>query len=78
MRNRIDIDPKRSRGIVQQIGEGLAAFLKEEPQLPASLRARIDPLRELEEQSPSTISGAEPETLPWNTARPNRNAQCDR
>ena len=45
MRNRIDIDPKRSRGIVQQIGEGLAAFLKEEPQLPASLRARIDPLR---------------------------------
>ena len=59
MRNRIDIDPKHSRAIVQQIGERLAAFMKEEPELPASLRAQIDGLRELEEQSPSIIPSAE-------------------
>jgi hypothetical protein len=59
MRNRIDIDPKHSRAIVQQIGERLAAFMKEEPELPASLRAQIDRLRELEEQSPSIIPSAE-------------------
>lgn len=49
MRNRIDKDPKRSRAIVQEIGERLRAFLKEEPELPASLRTQIDRLRELEE-----------------------------
>src|ERR1700731_4769836 len=59
MRNRIDIDPKHSRAIVQEIGERLAAFMKEEPELPASLRAQIDRLRELEEQSPSIIPSAE-------------------
>ena len=37
MRNRIDIDPKHSRAIVQEIGERLRAFLKEEPELPGSL-----------------------------------------
>ena len=52
MRNRIDIDPKHSRAIVQEIGERLRAFLKEEPELPGSLRTQIDRLRELEEQSP--------------------------
>jgi hypothetical protein len=59
MRNRVDIDPKHSRAIVQQIGERLAAFMKEEPELPASLRAQIDRLRELEEQSASIIPSAE-------------------
>jgi hypothetical protein len=59
MRNRIDIDPKHSRAIVQEIGEGLHAFLKEEPELPGSLRAQIDRIRELEEQSPSIIPGAD-------------------
>jgi hypothetical protein len=44
---------------VQQIGERLAAFMKEEPELPASLRSQIDRLRELEEQSPSIIPSAE-------------------
>ena len=52
MRNRIDIDSKHSRAIVQEIGERLRAFLKEEPELPGSLRTQIDRLRELEEQSP--------------------------
>jgi hypothetical protein len=59
MRNRIDIDPKHSRAIVQEIGERLRAFLKEEPELPGSLRAQIDRLGELEEQSPSINPGAE-------------------
>jgi hypothetical protein len=59
MRNRIDIDPKHSRAIVQEVGERLRAFLKEEPELPGSLRTQIDRLRELEEQSPSIIPAAE-------------------
>jgi hypothetical protein len=59
MRNRIDIDPKHSRAIVQEIGERLRAFLKEEPEVPGSLRTQIDRLRELEEQSPSIIPSAE-------------------
>ena len=55
MRNRIDIDSKHSRAIVQEIGERLRAFLKEESEPPGSLRAQINRLRELEEQSPSII-----------------------
>ena len=51
MRNRIDIDSKHSRAIVQEIGERLHAFLQEEQELPESLRTQIDRLRELEEQS---------------------------
>jgi hypothetical protein len=59
MRYRIDIDPKHSRAIVQEIGERLRAFPKEEPELPGSLRTRIERLRELDEQSPSIIPAAE-------------------
>ena len=59
MQNSIDIDSKHSRAIVREIGERLAAFMKDEPELPASLRAQIDRLRELEEQSPSIIPSAE-------------------
>lgn len=59
MRNRIDMDSKHSRAIVQEIGEKLRALLKEEPELPGSLRAQIDRLRESEEQSPSIIPAAE-------------------
>ena len=55
MRNRIDIDSKHSRAIVQEIGERLRAFLQEEPEPPGSLRTQINRLRELEEQSPSII-----------------------
>jgi hypothetical protein len=55
MRNRIDIDSKHSRAIVHEIGERLRTFLKDEPELPGSLRAQINRLRELEEQSPSII-----------------------
>jgi hypothetical protein len=59
MLNPTDIDSKHSRAIVQEIGERLRAVLKEEPECPASLRTRIDRLRELEEQSPSIIPAAE-------------------
>ena len=59
MRNRLNIDSKHSRAIVQEIGERLRAFVKEEPELPGSLRTQIDRLRELEEQSPSIIPAAE-------------------
>ena len=53
MRNRIDIDSKHSRAIVQEIGERLRASLKEESEPSVSLRTQIDRLRGLEEQSPS-------------------------
>jgi hypothetical protein len=59
MRNRIDIDSRHSQAIVQEIGERLAAFIKEEPGLPAGLKAQIDRLGELEEPAPSIIPGAE-------------------
>jgi hypothetical protein len=59
MRDCIDIDPKHSRAIVQEIGEKLRALLKEEPELPGSLRTQLERLRELEEQSPSIIPSAE-------------------
>ena len=55
MHNRIDIDSKHSRAIVQEIGERLRTFLQEEPAPPERLRAQINRLRELEEQSPSII-----------------------
>ena len=71
MRNRVDIDHTHSRAIVQEIGERLRAFLKEEPELPGSLRTQIDRLRESEEQSPQSFPmlsarrnfGVEP---PWD------------
>ena len=59
MRNRLDIDPKHSRAIVQEIGERLRALLKEEPELPGSLGTQLDRLREFEKQSPSIIPAAE-------------------
>ena len=65
MHNRIDIDSKHSRAIVQEIGERLRAFLQEEPEPPESLRTQIDQLRELEEQSPSII----PATESWDKRR---------
>jgi hypothetical protein len=65
MRNRIDIDTKHSRAIVQEIGERLRAFLQEEPEPPESLRTQIKRLRELEEQPPSII----PATERWGKRR---------
>jgi hypothetical protein len=59
MRNRIDVDQEHSRAIVQEIGERLRGFLKQDLELPGSLQAQIDRLRELEEQSPSVVPSAE-------------------
>jgi hypothetical protein len=59
MRNRIDIDYVHSRAIVREIGERLRASLKPETELPPRLKMQIDRLRELEEQSPSIVPGAE-------------------
>ena len=59
MRNRIDIDHRHSRAIVQKIGERLRVVLTEEPELPESLGAQIDRLRQLEEQSPSIMPKGE-------------------
>ena len=84
MHNRIDIDPKHSRAIVQEIGQRLRAVLKEEPECPGSLRTQIDRLRELEEQSPSIVPAApsvgtsvavEPLS---QTVGPNMDEQCHR
>lgn len=59
MRNRIDIDYVHSRTIVREIGEKLRTSPNPEPELPASLKMKIDRLRELKEQSPSIIPNAE-------------------
>lgn len=56
MRNRIEIDHTHSRAISQEIGERLRASLREEPELPPSIRNQIERLRELEGQSPSIVS----------------------
>lgn len=55
MRGWIDIDHTHSRAISQEIGERLREYLKEEPELPASLRKQIDRLRELDGYSPSIV-----------------------
>jgi hypothetical protein len=41
MRNRIDIDSKHSRAIVQEIGERLRAFLQEEPAPRRALECKL-------------------------------------
>ena len=48
MRNSVDIDQTLSRAIIREIGERLHLLLKEEPEIPESLRAQIDRLRKLE------------------------------
>ena len=55
MLNRVDVDHRHSRAIVQEIGERLRASLKPEAELPASIRKHVDRLRELEERSPSIV-----------------------
>jgi hypothetical protein len=63
MRNRIDIDYSHCRAIVQEIGERLRTSLKEDQELPASLRLQIDRLRQLEGQSQPNV--AKPTTRWW-------------
>lgn len=56
MRNPIEIDYSHSRAILQEIGERLRTSLKEDPELPASLRLQIDRLRQLEGQSQPNVA----------------------
>jgi hypothetical protein len=63
MRNRIDIDYSHSREIVQEIGERLRTSLKEDRELPARFRSKIDRLRQLEGQSQPSVAM----TPPWWT-----------
>jgi hypothetical protein len=84
MRDRIDIDPKHNRAIVQEIGERLRAFLKEEPELPGSLRAQLDRSanwRSRHHQSFQRLSVTSIAVEPlWTaqTARPNMDEECHR
>jgi hypothetical protein len=56
MRNDVDIDHIHSRAIIREIGEGLRTLLREELELPASLRTQLDRLRQSEDQeSPSIV-----------------------
>jgi hypothetical protein len=59
MRNPIDIDHKHSRAICQEIGERLQAYLRVEPELPASPKKQVDQLHQLEGQSPSIVPDVE-------------------
>ena len=59
MRNAIDIDHKHSRAICQEIGERLQAYLRVDPELPASLKKQVDQLPQLEGQSPSIVPDME-------------------
>lgn len=54
MPNRIDIDHIIRRALIREIGERLRTLLREDPELPASLRMKTDRLRRLEHQSPQT------------------------
>ena len=65
MRNPIEIDYSHSRAIIQEIGERLRTLLKEDRELPASLRLQIDRLRQLEGESQPNV--AKPTTR-WGLA----------
>jgi len=54
MRNHIDIDEALSRAIIREIGERLRASLKED-ELPASLKAQLERLDQLDDQSLPSI-----------------------
>jgi hypothetical protein len=59
MRNSIDIDEKTSRAVAREIGERLRAVVRDNPEMPASLRKQIDRLRELEGESPPIVPTVE-------------------
>jgi hypothetical protein len=62
MRNPIEIDYSHSRAIIKEIGERLRWELKEDRELPASLRSPIERLRQLEGQSQLNV---ERPTMRW-------------
>ena len=85
MRNRIDIDSKHSRAIVQEIGERLRAFLQEEPAPRRALERKSTGCanwKSSHHQSFQRLSvGPSVAIEPlWiaQTARPNMDEQCHR
>jgi hypothetical protein len=52
----IEIDYSHSRAILQEVGERLRTSLKQDPELPASLRLQIDRFRQLEGQSQPNVA----------------------
>jgi hypothetical protein len=71
MRNPIEIDYSHSRAIIKEIGERLRWELKEDRELPASLRSQIERLRQLEGQSQLNVEG--PKTRWWARRSQTRN-----
>jgi hypothetical protein len=68
MRNQIDIDRTLSRAIIREIGERLRASLRED-ELPARLRAQLDRLNQLDDQSsPSIVPELKSEKIGRTTA----------
>jgi hypothetical protein len=59
MRDRVDIDEKTSRAIIREIGERLRAVIRQDPDVPASLRKQIDRLRELKSHPPPIVPTVE-------------------
>jgi hypothetical protein len=85
MRDRIDIDPRHRRAIVQQIAERLRAPLKEGPEFPGALgRKSIGSMnwQSSRHQSFPVLSAGTNFTVEpprtAQTARPNMDAQCHR
>ena len=70
MQNPIEIDYSHSRAIIREIGERLRTSLKEDPELPTSLRLQIDRLRQLEGQSQPNVE--KPTTRWWPRRPPTR------
>jgi hypothetical protein len=59
MRNRVDIDEKTSRTVIREIGERLQAVVRQDPDVPASLRKQIDRFGELKSQPPPIVPTSE-------------------
>ena len=85
MRNRIDIDPKHSRAIVQEIGERLRAFLKKsrnsrgalERNSTGSANWKSSHHQSFQRQSVGTSVAVEP-LWTAQTVGPNMDEQCHR
>jgi hypothetical protein len=66
MRNQVDIDHAHSRAILREIGGRLRALLREEPELPASLRTQLDRLCQLvDRKSPIVPDNDERQGASW-------------
>jgi hypothetical protein len=74
MRNPIEIDYLHSRVIIQEIGERLRTLLKEDRELPASLRLQID---QLDGQSQPNVERPATRWWPGRRQRTRSWGDCD-